>query len=1701
MAFDSQTRNRLARFVTDARELIAEEFTQKFQSLYGLSPSGEITALANLKHLDEEQHSTAERLRARLRHLEPEGRDPDRVKPDTIEHLAREQAFTVLNRLAAIRMAEKRGIIVESVGRGYESKGFKVYLQVAGTALGDTYHRYRRYLLCLFEELAVDLGALFDSRSPAGLLFLREPALLQLLRLLNAPDLEALWAEDETIGWIYQYYNDPAERKKMREQSSAPRNSRELAVRNQFFTPRYVVEFLTDNTLGRIWYEMAKGQTRLKEQCRYLVRRPNEIFLGQDEQVPNDESRPENLSREEILKQAVYIPHRPLKDPRAIRLLDPACGSMHFGLYAFDLFETIYEEAWNLLPGLREEFERAVVPESIHIGDEGALRCDATGEALSVETAVLAVWPYDVLQRDRPGRLFLYSRRSADERRDRLSLIRPLNRINWPALLAEKWVQPQVLSGFLEIHREAFEFQPLDPVDAHGRFQREIPQLIIEHNLHGIDIDPRCAQIAGLSLWLRAQRTWQQQRLQPAERPQIRRSNIVCAEPLPGEEAFLNEFIKGQLSGTAEKNLLGQLVRRVFDAMRLAGEAGSLLKIEEEIADAAAEAKQKWLAGPKLEQGRLFADETAPPAQKELGLDVSGITDEAFWEQAEERIYAALQAYAEQADDGGYQRRLFADDAARGFALIDVCQKRYDIVVMNPPFGEASLKSRDYLYANYGHATQDIFSAFVDRGLSIAQEGGAVGAITSRLAFYLELLEEWRTKLFGKSASLSAMADLGYGVLDGALVEAAAYVIETSCASAKPATFIGLLAQKDKRVGLLRACRDLSNGQPTDDCFTVDPASFITVPACRAAYWVSQSSRDMFRTTRNVQTVYGFPFVGFQTGDDEFFLRLAWEVDPSEIGKTRARWVSFAKGGEYAQFFGDYHLLVNWSARALARRQSNYEAYFKHGVTYTERTTSNLSARILPRNCVFSPNGVTITPSLGRLLECAALLNSRISNLLIEICVGGGDAVYGGSAARHYGPRIIARVPVPTLTDNDAKEIASLVLGIWTSLRDRDARNEPGRYFVSPFFSETCSQLCMSAIAEQRQQQWEETVVEIVTSHFQIDRILARGFQLDDTVKAEMRAEFGAHPAEMPNSEISDVEHFIASFSVPIDQLVDRTVQTKGASRSLTKKGYVADRQLELLSQLFGVHPTIIVRTRRELKLQNSSLLASFSTDIFSYAVGCVFGRWDIRYATGERSAPDLPDPFAPLPVCPPGQLQNEKGMPLTKDDVRRLQAADQWHYPFEVPWDGILVDDPGHPLDIETRVQQVLQIIWKDSWEAIEREACGILGVDILRDYFRKPSGFFADHLKRYSKSRRQAPIYWPLSTASGSYTLWVYYHRLTHQTLHTALADFLEPKIKSIELGAQRQKEEGRTERYEDSIDFLNELKELRAEIERIINLPWNADLNDGVLITASLLWKLFRHGKWQKDLKVCWEELEGGKYDWAHLAFSIWPDRVKEKCKTDRSLAIAHGLEELCTVEGPKPKKGKTPKKNATEEEGEKLLETEVDLDIAPKPAKAPKASAVKDFEPRPISIDQTDRTEVLCTIRQLFSDSKARDRDTAMHDVAAALGYQRVGPRIREVLLTDLLTAVRRGILQNQNGQLSLLARDLRDYQRDFLKENFLSAIGRGWIDRANAIQAFARWLGFSRTGSAIEETGYSLINGLLRDRRLEADKSQIRRAAG
>jgi hypothetical protein len=194
------------------------------------------------------------------------------------------------------------------------------------------------------------------------------------------------------------------------------------------------------------------------------------------------------------------------------------------------------------------------------------------------------------------------------------------------------------------------------------------------------------------------------------------------------------------------------------------------------------------------------------------------------------------------------------------------------------------------------------------------------------------------------------------------------------------------------------------------------------------------------------------------------------------------------------------------------------------------------------------------------------------------------------------------------------------------------------------------------------------------------------------------------------------------------------------------------------------------------------------------------------------------------------------------------------------------------------------------------------------MRDWFRKPAGFFAEHLKRYSKSRRQAPIYWPLSSPNGLYTVWLYYHRLTADTLFTVLRDHLKPKLEFEERRAfQLRQEAGTTpspsQRRDiaEAEELVEDLRAFKAELERVAPL-FRPNLNDGVIINYAPLWRMIGLPKWRKDCQAIWNELAEGDYDWTHLALHLWPKRVVPKCATDRSLAIAHGLESVFWQEDP-------------------------------------------------------------------------------------------------------------------------------------------------------------------------------------------------------
>lgn len=334
------TKTAIKKLVLDLRHLLEEDIEVVLKR-YGLFTNREWLGESRIPRADAELLVTRARMTAAVEVEMARG-----IKQGEATHwYIREVAFTYLNRLVGLKCLEVRGLIdevittrVEYGGRSQFHRDFRHdYPQLAAKpddALPDMLEAACRFVT---DEM---IGVLFDPDSESSAVWPRVQTLRRAIELINGLPTD-VWAEDEIIGWIYQFYN-AEEKEKIRKQGK-PKLPIEVAVINQFFTPRWVVKYLVDNTLGRLWLEMYPDSARTRAKCDYLVPEP----LPADEEASFEEADDNKFTPD---------PNSPINNPQAparrqpkpvtqIRLIDPACGAMHFGYYAFEVFQEMYREA------------------------------------------------------------------------------------------------------------------------------------------------------------------------------------------------------------------------------------------------------------------------------------------------------------------------------------------------------------------------------------------------------------------------------------------------------------------------------------------------------------------------------------------------------------------------------------------------------------------------------------------------------------------------------------------------------------------------------------------------------------------------------------------------------------------------------------------------------------------------------------------------------------------------------------------------------------------------------------------------------------------------------------------------------------------------------------------------------------------------------------------------------------------------------------------------------------------------------------------------------------------------------------------------------------------------------------------------------------------------------------------------------------
>ncbi|MBC7250989.1 MAG: BREX-1 system adenine-specific DNA-methyltransferase PglX [Anaerolineae bacterium] len=961
----------------------------------------------------------------------------------------------------------------------------------------------------------------------------------------------------------------------------------------------------------------------------------------------------------------------------------------------------------------------------------------------------------------------------------------------------------------------------------------DIPAAILAHNLFGIDIDLRAVQLSALALYLKAKA------LNP--KAHITEANLACADVLPLDGAKLGTFLReARFTRPAYERLIRALWHRLQDVNQL----GSLLRLERELGDLIAEERAKYEKAP------LFAG-----LEGEFEREAA---EEEFWAIISAQIVQGLDEFTRQQAQAGADMTFFAGEAVKGLRLLDLMLRRYDVVVTNPPYsGKRNLNATlaSYLDDEYPDAKGDLYTAFIQRCGEFADEGGRVGMITQQSFMFLSSYEKLRAHLRERFA-IETMAHTGpraFAEIGGEKVNTTVFCLraeaDTPARENSVGTYFRLVHAPDgdaKRLAFEQALRDGSH------TYRVAQRRFDAIPGSPWVYWIPEGIRRLFQELPSLGEV-AKPAVGLQTADNFRFLRYWWEVGRGRIGfgcrdraQARAsgkRWFPYMKGGAYRKWYGNQEHVVNWwddgreiqtfygPDGRLASRPQNMDYYFREGVTWSDLSSTGFGVRYLPPGFVFDVKGSSGFPLPEHRLIVLAVMNSP--------WMGFALALLNPTVSFQVGD--ISRVPFKQPDSQQRERVGSLTRSAVDIRRWEAMVDETTFDFLAPPRWDTG--LDDLAAAQAR----------LAALEAQIDDEVYRLYGINDEDRATIEAELaGGSSAE------DDTQH-----------------ETRNT-------------------------PPM---TRQELAVRWISYAVGVVLGRFQPGVGGALGRAVYRredFAVGSLPAPDETE-FDAL-VGPPERfayVDEAGGRHLFPAEVEAALRE------LALP-DGIAVLDKGHPRDLPALVERALHLML--DWDAatdhetrntdavIKAGADGDLRRFLERDFFTKW------HLKWY----RKRPVYWPLQSVRRSYGFVLFHERVDRMTLYTLQRDYLDHKLNGLRLrigdlrgqletlsGAARKRVERQIDKTAQLLDEVNEFAQTMERIVREGYEPAPNWIDDGVILRLAPLWELIPI--WEREPKKYWERLERGDYDWSHIAMRYWPERVREKCKTNKSFAIAHGHEE--------------------------------------------------------------------------------------------------------------------------------------------------------------------------------------------------------------
>ena len=712
--------------------------------------------------------------------------------------LAERAAYTWFNRLVAIRFMELHDYLpcrvrmLSSDDGSFAPQVLKCALDVQIEGLdasrvmelmqtGDDEALFRCLFLAQCDELSSCIPGVFDRVGSAMELLLPDGLLRQdsVIDRLVTSIPEEDWERVEILGWMYQYYN--AEVKDAFFKSKAKETPDTIGPATQLFTPEWIVRYMVENSLGRLWM-LNFPESMLCQKWDYYI-------------APDAE-------HEDFIR---------INGPEDITLCDPACGSGHILVYAFQLLFDMYAER-----GYRE---------------------------------------------------------------------------------------------------------------------REIPQLILEKNLSGMEIDPRAAQIANLALAMCARKHDRrffgrgvQADVLVVAPTKFQRDEAGCVIELPEDAAIMAD-------------------QQFIDALEHLDEVGSLLNPTEAQLVALRADAARFVA--EVEGGSLF--------KSNLG----------------EKLQDALR-------------------------VCEALARKFDCVVANPPYmGSSSFSPfmSKWIKKNYPDVKSDLCTCFIERAFSLVKPCGYPTLITMQSWMFLGSFEKMRTKLIAEHSivSMAHIGARGFDSIDGEVVSTTATVF----AAGQPGVdgvylrLVDPVGEAAKRA----AAREAVANPDCGNFYRRNAKTFTQIPGTPIAYWASEALLNAFAGGKKLSDI-GKPRQGLATGDNDTFTRCWWEPSfgrffascrtQKEAFASGRKWFPYNKGGDYRKWYGnnDWTIAYDKHSFETLAGQGNHlpsrHLYFRPMLTWSKISSGVIAFRYKPVGHLFDVAGTSVFGDEQSLLYLQGACNCSV---------------------------------------------------------------------------------------------------------------------------------------------------------------------------------------------------------------------------------------------------------------------------------------------------------------------------------------------------------------------------------------------------------------------------------------------------------------------------------------------------------------------------------------------------------------------------------------------------------------------------------------------------------------------------------------------------------------------------------------------------